>query len=341
MDVPKNNDAVVLERCLCDNPDADCNKGSHNVKLRDFEFRSAESVLHIRQPVVHLFVCDFKNVKVKEFTDICIKVMSENGIKIYTDFHMKHHPGYQVKAASFNTQADFFFQIQSKTARLGLVRLYVHGKPQKMNLKTSISYIWNSWKMYCGALSEQDVETLSSKKLSYIFKRFIGLEIDYTDIQEVQEKLRLALNNKLLENNIEESLIKYRKDLMSGRDTLLNLPDVSCLSCLETGGVIQKCTISPVILGASEPLKNVLKNIIEMTLCKVDSLLEIYNNNFLEIDKTSLKNDSMNVDLSIDSEPQMNWSLIVESYEDKVFEDSSKKLLYHRCIELLPSFLFE
>ena len=119
------------------------------------------NALQPRAPLVHFFVCDHGNAKVKSFSDNFIELLISNGIKVYPELYLTHQPGYKVRAASCITTADFFFQIHSKTAGPGHVRLYYDGQPQRMTIQEAVTHIWSTWRMKCGALTKDEVDSLS------------------------------------------------------------------------------------------------------------------------------------------------------------------------------------
>ena len=71
--------------------------------------QSGGSIKVPRSPNVHFFICDYGNTKVKSFSEIFINLLIQNGINVYIEKYLTNQPGYQVCAASLNTQADFFF----------------------------------------------------------------------------------------------------------------------------------------------------------------------------------------------------------------------------------------
>lgn len=264
-----------------------------------------------RAPVVHFFVCDHGNAKVKAVTDQFISAMTANGVKVYTERYTTHQPGYQVRAASLNSLADFFFQIHSKTAGAGHVRLYTGGQPKRMSLDEAVSHVWAWWKLESGALTREEAEVLSAEKIAYLLHEFAGIEASIGEL------------GVLLRNGDVTALEKLREvgaSLVAGRARIASTRSMAVDWVKEPGGVLQRCTQLPQVRGLSAPLKDVLVAVIDESLAKVQRILEIAPRLLPPMEDDDVREEEEMGEIEIDVEPgrgdASGWKMMIESLDD-------------------------
>lgn len=277
--------------------------------LKSPQSPSAGSSVTPRAPVVHFFVCDHGNAKVKAVTDQFIEMMSENGIKVYTERYTTHQPGYQVRAASLNSPADFFFQIHSKTAGAGHVRLYVGGKPKRMSLAEAVSHVWAWWKLASGAISRDEADVLSSEKLAFLIREFAGFE---GSIDELGARLRDG------DVNVIEELQDAEVGLVEGRQRVTKTPPIACEWVRERGGQIQRCPQLPHVRGLSAPLKELLIAVIDESLVKVRRMMDIAATiapMMVEADEEE-EADEIEIEVEHTRGDATGWRMMIESLDD-------------------------
>ena len=239
--------------------------------------QSPSNFLVPRQPLVHIFVCDFANAKVKALTDKFITALQNNGINIFIDKYLTHQPGFQVRAVSFSSGGDFFFQIHSKTAGAGDVRLYLNGQPKRMSVSQAIGNIWSWWRLKSGCLTVEEASVLSKEKLLYLFDYYANIKEENLNVEKLQEELKEAIemNNNFiaLSNKIKgfEILLEEAKITISRYKLMLTeWPK-------ENGTVLSRWPQLDTVKGLSQPLKDIMLNIISQTLKKINSLSNILN----------------------------------------------------------------
>ena len=274
-----------------------------------------------RQPVVHFFVCDHGNAKVKAFTDQFIELLTENGIKVFPELYLTHQPGYQVRAASFNTTADFFFQIHSnsfKTAGPGIVRIYIDGQPQRMTTQEAILYVWSTWRLKCGALSKAETDSLTPPKILYLLEHFADIKPDSVQIEEIQKQLRDAIANGQSTTQCFNQLHTIAEILENGKNKLSEVKLINSEFKSEPGVLLSRCPNVPIVAGLSAPLKEVLISIIEQTQKKVSILISIAQNHAVnETEQFIDEEDSIELEIPDDQQQSTsNWGLMIESVED-------------------------
>lgn len=272
-----------------------------------------------RPPVVHFFVCDHGNAKVKAFSDRFIELLTENGIRVFPELYLTHQPGYQVRAASFNTSSDFFFQIHSKTAGPGRVRLYIDGQPRRMTIQEAVTYIWSTWRLKCGALSKAEADSLSPERISMLLKEFADIKSEEVQIEPVQAELRNNISNGLSVNSCIEKLQSMSRILDAGRQKLFEMRLINSDWKREPGTVLSRCLPMPIISGLSAPLKEVLVSMVDQTQKKINILLNIAQNHLTtEPELISEEEEDMKeVEIPVDQQQSSsNWGLMIESIDD-------------------------
>jgi hypothetical protein len=300
-----------------------------------------------RPPVVHFFVCDHGNAKVKAFTDQFIELLTENGIRVFPELYLTHQPGYQVRAASFDTSADFFFQIHSKTAGPGQVRLYEDGQPRRMTIQEAVLYIWTIWRLKCGALSKAEAESLSSERISLLLKEFADINGEDMKIESIQSELRNSISNGSSVRGCIEKLESVSRILDAGKMKLLESRLINSDWKREPGTVLSRCLPVPTISGLSAPLKQLLVSIVEQTQKKVGVLMNIANNHSTSEPEEKLvdeEEDLREVEIPVDRQPTTsNWSLVLESVDDHQHSLSSFNELIgsQGFMALAPNFILE
>lgn len=239
--------------------------------------QSPSNFLTPRQPLVHIFVCDYANAKVKALTDRFVDALRNNGINIFIDKFLTHQPGFQVRAVSFSSGGDFFFQIHSKTAGSGDVRLYLNGQPKRMSVSQAIGNIWSWWRLKSGCLTVDEASILSKEKLLYLFDYYANIKEENLNVEKLQEELREAIetgsNFLTLSNKIRgfEILLDEAKVTISRYKLMLTeWPK-------ESGTILTRWPQLDAIKGLSQPLKDIMLNIITQTLKKINSLSNILN----------------------------------------------------------------
>ena len=188
-----------------------------------------------RAPVVHLFVCDNGNTKVKALADQFVTLLTSNGIKVFAERFVTHQPGYQVSAASQNTNADFFFQIHSKTAGPGHVRLYRDGLPNRMTAEEAVAYVWSWWKVRCGALAHHEVEVAGCDKVNFLLKEFCNLG----DAEKTFAGILKSVRDR--EPLVFERIRDFERMLEEGRSRVVHARAVASEWPREPGEQLARC----------------------------------------------------------------------------------------------------
>jgi len=273
-----------------------------------------------RPPVVHFFICDYGNTKVKAFSEIFKNLLLKNGINVYIEQYLTNQPGYQVCAASLDTQADFFFQIHSKTAGPGHVRLYLNGTPHRMPMNEAIAAVWSRWRARCGILTREEVDTLSSEKILEILLHY-GVDLKTMNISAIQSQLHTAISSD--PSSIETCYHRLQgcQDIL--QDALIKInstPGNTLNDWPRAPGVIVTDTMAgPVENVLSRPLRDLLVSIIRNAITKIDVLMNIANKHII----TRVETDrSIEIPIpSIEDEPNRGgdgsyWRMMLESTDD-------------------------
>lgn len=282
------------------------------------------NVLVPRAPVVHFFICDYGNAKVKSISDQFIDLLVENGVKVFTERYATHQAGFQVRAASLNSSADFFFQIHSKTAGRGHVRLYFAGQPKRMTVEESVCDVWSWWRLMCGAISNVEAEVLSAEKLRYALKVFANIDSDIINIDNLQKEIREAINSHIISAELLQNIQNAEEMVSEGRRMVLMQKVMRIEWAQEPGAQLTRCVQMPVIRGLSQPLKDLLISVIDQTLSKLqrlESIVRKYGVSTPPPPEPSLPVDSGNeVEIPIDGQqPGLSWGALLESIKDESY----------------------
>ncbi|EAX87709.1 hypothetical protein TVAG_009140 [Trichomonas vaginalis G3] len=282
------------------------------------------NVLVPRAPVVHFFICDYGNAKVKSISDHFIELLVSNGVKVFTERYATHQAGFQVRAASLNSSADFFFQIHSKTAGRGHVRLYLSGQPKRMTVEESVRDVWAWWRLMCGAVSNIESEVLSSEKLKYALKVFANLDSELINIDSIQTEIRNSIANHLVPLELLQQIQAIENMLSDGRRNVLTQKVMRIEWTNEPGQQLTRCVQMPVIRGLSQPLKDLLLAIIDQTISKVQKLENIVRKYGVATPpppETILPvSDGAEVEIPIDGQqPGLSWGTLLESVKDESY----------------------
>ncbi|OHT10321.1 hypothetical protein TRFO_20456 [Tritrichomonas foetus] len=274
-----------------------------------------------RAPVVHCFVCDHANAKVKILTDQFMEALIKNGIKVYVERYLTHQPGYQVRAASLNTTADFFFQIHSKTAGPGHVRLYLGGQPKRMTKEEAVSAVWSWWRLRCGALTKDEVEVISHDKILTLLKDFANINSEDLDFSLLQQQGRELIDRGMSVRPTLTRLHEFETILQNGKSQINSARTMSTDWSFEPGVVLQRCVAVPIVSGLSAPLKELLNMIIDQTIRKarsITSVLERYYISTPPLERLA-QEDHMN-EIPIDGEQRVgdgsSWRMMIESVDE-------------------------
>jgi hypothetical protein len=220
-------------------------------------------------------VCDQGNAKVKTFSEQFIEELMHNGVKVYTERLPTHQPGYQVRAASLNSNADFFFQIHSKTAGPGHVRLYVDGQPKRMTRDEAIAEVWSLWRLKCGALTREEVDLLSAERLLGVLKDVGNVDPPALNIGKIQSDVVRAFENDEDPSQFLDRLRECETLLLDGKTRITAMRVMGTDWHFEPGAQITRCLPMALSAGLSLPLRDALLLIIDETLQKVRSLTGI------------------------------------------------------------------
>lgn len=273
-----------------------------------------------RAPIVHFFVCDNGNAKVKALTDQFIELLVNNGIKVYTEGYLTHQPGYQVRAASLNTDADFFCQIHSKTAGPGHVRLYFNGQPKRMTMEEAVADIWAWWRLKCGALSKEEVDVISREKILYVLKEFASIEPQNLDYSAIQAQGREAIERGSAVHSIIEKLHDFESTLLGGKNRVMTTRTIATEWVREPGSQLTRCLPMPIISGLSHPLREVILNVIEQSLNKCQSLMNIFVKYNITTPPPQLYEEENLREIPIDGPERpsdgSSWRMMIESIDD-------------------------
>lgn len=278
-----------------------------------------------RAPVVHCFVCDHANAKVKILTDQFIEILTKSGIKVYVERYLTHQPGFQVRAASLNTQADFFFQIHSKTAGVGHVRLYMGGQPKRMTKEEAVSAVWSWWRLRCGALTKDETDLISNEKIFALLKDFGNIDQESMNFTTLQNQIRQAFDTGANIKPILSTLLDYENALNNAKTKISSSPTMSTDWVFEEGAVLQSCQYQPIEVGLSQPLKSLLISIIDQALRKSRGIKNVIDRYCAENQpiENIMHNDDENMNeipIDINNEPRggdgSSWQMMIESVDE-------------------------
>lgn len=276
-----------------------------------------------RSPVVHCFVCDHGNAKVKILTDQFIECLIKNGIKVYIERYLTHQPGYQVRAASLHSPADFFFQIHSKTSVAGHVRLYMAGQPKRMSKEEAISVVWSYWRLKCGALTQEETELLSKEKILQLIKEFAHIDTNNIDITSLQQKGRELIDRGQSARPVLTALNEAINLLKNGKDQVNAAVTMSTEWKFEPGVVLQKCVPVPITAGLSQPLRLLLNSVLDQTIYKAQAVANVLERYYIaspEGGNLRALEDETIAEIPIDNEQRVgdgsSWQMMIESVDE-------------------------
>ena len=279
-----------------------------------------------RAPVVHFFVCDYGNAKVKTVSDQFIQLLLTNGINVFTERYATHQPGFQVRATSLNSSADFFFQIHSKTAGRGHVRLYLGGQPRRMTIEESIADIWSWWRLMCGAITQNECDLLSKEKIDYALKHFANLDAAELKIQNLQLEIRKAIANLEIPSELLDQITTLKELVSEGKKAVASHKQVSLEWPREPGAELTRCQSVPIVRGLSQPLRDLLNVMIDQTLSKLQVLEKIIKK--YGVKQPTIQPDSLEIpvesgaegEIPIDGQqPGLSWGALLESVTNESF----------------------
>lgn len=257
-------------------------QGLHSNESPSSFFRSASisqslmsNTVLPRAPTVHFYVCDHGNARVQTVSNDFINLLLSNGINVFPEIYPTHQAGFQVKASSQNSQADFFIQVHSKTAGSSHVRLFVNNQPKRMKLGDAICHIWAGWRLKTGMLSSKECELLSKERLEEALCDFAGIEQKCIDIDGLQHIIREAVDGKNVTQEIFSAIRATEDQLQEGRKRILSMKEVLPDFHTTQGARLGKFVYLSINRGLSAPFRELLLSLIDQTLRKVKALNEI------------------------------------------------------------------
>ena len=270
-----------------------------------------------RAPVVHFFVCDFGNAKVKTFSEQFVDQLVQSGVKVYTEKFLTHQPGFQVRAASINTAADFFFQIHSKTAGRGDVRLYLNGQPKRMTRDEAVAEVWTLWRLKSGALSKEEVDVLSEERILWLLSELADVNPSVIAFDEIQIEIREAIANRTGLSKVLDKLRESETLLLSGKTKIAATRGVGVDWNREPGAQLSRCLPMPVISGLSPPLKELLNAVIDQSLAKVQALIELVEREKPSVKEEEIEDHADEIPIEGTSAHDVSvWKMMVESVDE-------------------------
>ena len=278
------------------------------------------SSISVRKPIVHFFISDYENAKVKSYSEQFIQLLLSNGIDVFTEKFPTHQPGFQVSAASLHTDADFFIQIHSKTAQTGHVRLYIGGKPNRMKMEEAIAATWSWWRLKCGCLGQEEVELLSSDKIIWALVTFAKIDPQNFDFSSIQIQARESITRGTTLRPIVIKLNHMKTELNEAISHLDTLRPISPVLEIGVGVELQRFAEFPKISGISTHLKDVLVLSLEQAIQKANSLIAVLENQLdgekemKTFDEFEEKSNEHSLVLSGNS-----WTAMLESIEEGHF----------------------
>ena len=144
-------------------------------------------------------------------------LLMQNGIRVFCERYATHQPGFKVRAASMNTNADFFFQIHSKTAGPGHVRMYFNGQPKRMSLEEAVSDIWAWWRLMSGAISKEEAECLSDEKVRYALSTFSSITEENMPMDALVTEIRASIANGKVFPSLLDKIRIFEESLNDGK----------------------------------------------------------------------------------------------------------------------------
>lgn len=286
----------------------------NNHAKNEFHSKTTNPLITPRSPLVHLFICDYGNTKVQMLTTSFLKALTQNGINVFLETFEVHQPGYIVRAASINTQCDFFFQIQSKTVTTFNVRFFYNNQPKKMPMNQAIGCIWSWWRLKCGCLMMEETDMLSNDKILYLFKEFANIEPHQLNIEELQIKARSVIDNDENSLYLINELKSLKMKLNEGKNEIFKYKTISSEWKFEKGTIFKRLPNNyHTNIGLSKPLKDIMTLIISKTVAKIDSLINIL---FENLSNRSQNDEDIQIGSFDDHQSENSWQSMLDSLDD-------------------------
>jgi hypothetical protein len=266
-----------------------------------------------RAPVVHFFISDHGNVKVKALGDQFVSLLTRNGVNVYCERYQTHQPGYQVRAAALNSSADFFFQIHSKTAGPGHVRLYIGGQPRRMGMEEAVASVWSLWRVQCGALTRDEVELLSPSRTLELLREFGEVEPRDLDFDDLQMRARSAIADGESPEPVLDRVRECEAVLQNARRRILAARGVATDWAREPGALLQRILPAPRAVRLSPPLKEMLLSAVDQAAAKARAIGEV-----VQRYAAALPADAGAAEIPIDADrgDASSWRMLIESFDE-------------------------
>jgi hypothetical protein len=261
---------------------------------------------------VHFFVSDHGNAKVKALCDQFIDALIANGISVYAEHYLTHQPGYQVRAAALNSPADFFFQIHSKTAGPGHVRLYIAGQPKRMTTDEAVATVWSWWRLQCGGLSRDEVELISREKIAWLLHEFGNIGEKQLDFAAIQDDARVAIERSEPLGPILDRLSECETLLRDAKSRITTTKVMRSEWPRVHGVQLARCLPTPHASGLSTPLREMLVSVVDQALNKIHAIRAVIN----RVQVRAPGGTADGEEIPIDSGEPNAWKDLIESLDD-------------------------
>lgn len=269
----------------------------------------SSDVVTPRKPIIHFYVCDYGNTRVKEVADTFVKMLLQNGAMVWTERYSTHQPGFSVKAAALQTSADFFFQIHSKTAGQSHVRMYLNGIPRRFPLSDAISRMTFLWKLRTGALTEMECHCLSYKSIEIALKEFA--QLDDFSIEAIQKTVRDK------PADAAQEILIARNRLDQARSMIETYKNVSGPWKMEEGSLLARIVAIPIYRGLTQPFKTLLLDVIGQMQAKLDRMTQMLPEGD---DESSGEDEDDGITIQVRDTnrpiPNSSWGTMLESFGD-------------------------
>jgi hypothetical protein len=268
-----------------------------------------------RAPVVHFFVSDHGNAKVKALGDQFTALLTRNGVHVFCERYQTHQPGYQVRAAALNSAADFFFQIHSKTAGPGHVRLYVAGQPRRMGMEEAVATVWSLWRVQCGALTRDEVELLSRARTLDLLREFGQIEGRDLDLAELQLRARAAVAAGGSPEPVLDRVRECEAVLQNARARIAAARGVATEWAREPGLLLQRCLPAPRAVRLSPPLKELLLSAVDQAAAKARAIADVMGR-YAAASPAEAGGPEIPIDAESARGDASSWRMLIESFDD-------------------------
>jgi hypothetical protein len=262
---------------------------------------------------VHFFISDQGNAKVKALGDQFLSLLMTNGVNVFCERYQTHQPGYQVRAAALNSAADFFFQIHSKTAGPGHVRLYSAGQPRRMCMDEAVATIWSLWRMQCGALTREEVELLSPSRTLSLLHEFGQLESGDLDFADLQLRARAAILNGEPADFVIDRVREFEAVLQNARARIAAARGIAADWPREAGTLLQRCLAVPRAVRLSAPLKEMLLFNVDQAVAKARAIGEVLRRHAAA--STAEAGGEIPIEAEV-ARGDGGWRMLIESFDD-------------------------